>query len=459
LNATRRWPVLLLLFLAAGCGFLGDKGQEPKGDLFLPAGGVGKFLKQDFYCDAEFVQPFFPNLEDPATQHRLSGEPCMVVQDSAIRIWLERRNLDETGGSRIYTTLLGFGPGTGCRDVDAWQAGLLREIVFDPDPGPRVGAPTVLRANGLYRMWFTQGEGASIRYAFAEDADCTPADCHAWKLQPDAALVPNQDWERGTVGSPTVVYTAVHNLAHRVGAGVSLYLMYYDGDVHGDRAIGYAWSQDGITWTKADAQGNEAQGGVPAPDSGNVQPVLQATQTNWEFWYPDPSYGRDFVGRVGQPCVIEHRSPLRTLLLMYYTGNLAGSLQRPENPLNSRGRDASIGIAYSQDGVHWEKAPSYSTPEVIAMEINPIMAEKLAIVIDPDKPEGSVNVFSEFFLINEAAPAVLELVPNQFFVMLWEQTDYVNLHLAADLAVPPAPVSGYTGSSGIGFAYTGNHPF
>jgi len=435
-----------LLFVFAGCGFLADKGKEPKGDRNLPAGGVGRFLKQDFHCDVEFVQPFVPGLEDPAGQDWMTGEPCMIVQDGAIRVWVERRHPGR-GQSAIHTTLLGLGPGTECRDVDAWVEEPLREILFDPAPGPQAGAPTVLRSDGLYRMWFTQGDGAAIRYAYAPEADCTPVDCSTWTLHPEPAAVPNQDWERGTVGSPSVVqYKGV-------------YLMYYDGDVYRDRAIGHAWSLDGITWTKADPQGNEAAAAAPAPGTRSVQPVLRADQPIWEFWYPDPSYGPRYVGRVGQPSVIVHRTPLRTILLMYYTGNLAGKIERPKRPGDLQGRDASIGIAYSEDGVHWEKAPSYSERDVIALEINPIMGEKLAIVIDPTKPEESVNVFATFFIINEAAPAVLELVPNQFFIMLWEQTDHVNLYALANPNAPPGEENGYEGFSGIGFAYTGNIPF
>ncbi len=461
---TKRSPALVfLLATALGCGLLGDPGGEPQGNRNLPGSGVGRFVKQDFYCDAEFVQPFVPGLEDPVDESWMTGEPCMVLQDGVIRVWVERRKRSNPGQawvSSIHTGVLRVGRGTECRDVDARLDGPLREISFGADPGPQAGAPTVLRSEGLYRMWFTQGDGEAIRYAYAREADCTPADCTHWTLHPEPALVPNQDWERGTVGSPSVVYTAVHHLpGELVRPGTPVYLMYYDGDVYQDRAIGHAWSLDGMTWIKVDPQGNEAEASTPAPAARGVQPVLRADQTNWEFWYPDPSYGSRYVGTVGQPHVIVHRTPLRTILLMYYTGNLAGKLERPVKPPPPQGRDASIGIAYSEDGVIWEKAPSYSERDVIALEINPIMAEKLAIVIDLDKPEESVNVFSTFFIINEAAPAVLELVPNQFFIMLWEQTDHVNLNVAPGLAVPPAEESGYPGSSGIGFAYAGNIPF
>ncbi len=78
--------------------------------------------------------------------------------------------------------------GTGCRDMDAWEALPLQEIEFDPDPGPRVGAPTVVRADGLYKMWFSEGNGGSIRYAYTDDANCTADDCRDWILREESVL-------------------------------------------------------------------------------------------------------------------------------------------------------------------------------------------------------------------------------------------------------------------------------
>jgi len=135
---------------------------------------------------------------------------------------------------------------------------------------------------------------------------------------------------------------------------------------------------------------------------------------------------------------------------MYYTGNLKGNLKPPSRFPSSIGMDASIGLAASEDGLNWQKAPSFSQPDVIANEINPIMAEKLPISIDPDKPQGSVNVFNTLFIVNEASPTVLEIVPDQFFLMVWHQTDWSNLYPLLDSPFP--------GGSGLGFAFTGNVP-
>ena len=459
---------LLGLSLAAlfwGCGLIGDKGNEPKGDANLPVSGVGKFQKQDFYCRAEFVQPFV--LEDPPGTTRLAGEPAMVADGGAIRVWFERRLRDGQDATikstKILTARLSLGPGTECRKVDAAlvpAAG--SEIVFKIrqgeqeialDPQPLAGAPAVVKEGGLFRMWYEVGDGEGIGYA--ETDRCTDADCTSWFLVTgdggevlERVLEPNQLWEAGWVGSPSVVTYG------------GLVRMWYDGNARGSRAIGHAWSEDGIHWVKSDAAGNadSALGG----DGGPVLPVLTATQTNWEFWYPDPADPRH-EGRVGTPAVIVHRTPVRTLFLMYYTGNLRERLKIPgffPDPVDPGLRqDASLGIAASEDGLTWQKAPSFSQPEVIANEVNPVVAEKLPISIDPDRPPGSVNVFNPVFMVNEASPAVLEIVPGQFFVMLWQQVDWANLHLTPYTPVPPYPVSGFPGASGIGFAFAGNLPF
>lgn len=417
--------------LLAACGYLAEKGQEPRGNTHLPSSGVGKYLKQDAHCNAQLVQPFL--VEDPAGSAWQSGAPCMLPEGPAIRMWYERRS---AGASTLRTARFAITPGTACRDADALLLGPPEEVRLDPEPTRPVGAPTVLPTSDGYRMYFEVGDGESIGLAESEDGT-------SWRVLDMAVIAPNQAWEAGSVGSPSVLHVD------------GRYRMWYDGDRLGERAIGHAWSDDGVEWVKSDAAGNEADATSPSPGA-EVAPVLTATQVIWEFWYPDPADPRH-IGRVGEPCVIVHPTPLRRLFYMYYTGNLAGRITQ----VNIDSMDASIGIASSADGLTWQKAPVFSKPDVTANEINPIVDEKLPISIDPDKPDGSVNVFNPLFIVDEAAPAVLELIPDQLFVMLWHQVDAVNLRVVPNLP-PEDPTQGpndFDGASGIGFAYTGNLPF
>ncbi len=243
--------------------------------------------------------------------------------------------------------------------------------------------------------------------------------------------------------------------------------MWYEGNVFGKRAIGHAESSDGVEWVKTDSLGTRET--ARGQSTGVVQPVLEATQRNWEFWKPSDPWGR-----VGQPCVILRESPLRRLFYMYYTGNGYGRID-PHEIANvnvvleclvgdcvglDRCMDASIGLASSEDGLVWDKAASFSEPDVIANEINPIMNEKFPVSLDPRKPEASINVFCPNFIVDEAEPAVLEVVHNQLFIMLFHQVDFMNLMEGASLPPEdPSIPSTFTGASGIAFSYVGNLPF
>ncbi|MFN7954343.1 MAG: hypothetical protein U0610_21635 [bacterium] len=419
-----RAAALGLVALGLGCGFTASKGNEPSGSENLPTSGVGPFLKQDFYCNTQLVQPFI--LTSPADAQR--GGPTFVREpDGTFQIWSELRSGD---GSRILRNQLTLLPGTQCRDfdvsvtadetaldaADAWEAGA-------------VGAPTVLAQDGHYRMWFEGGRYAGIGYAESNDG------LHWTRRSANPVLVPDQRWEAGTIGSPTVVF--------RDG----LYRMWYDGNVNAARAIGYAESSDGVTWTKRDAFGRSSAGG-----HDDVVPVLTADQTTWEFFKPT-----DSAGSVGAPSVVVHHDPLRTYYLLYYTGNLRGRLDTRFDDV-----DSSIGIAFSENGLDWTKAPNKRECEEFecpANEINPNVAEKLPISLGP-KVDGSFNSFSAFSIVDEAEPAVVEVPEELTFFLLWHQVDQINAKVAPSL--PPddssLPPDGFTGATGIGFAFANNLP-
>lgn len=406
-----------------GCGFTASKGNEPTGSENLPSSGVGPFIKQDFYCNTQLVQPFI--LTSPSDGQR--GGPSFVRDaDGTFQIWSELRSSD--GSSEILWNRMTLARGTQCRDFDVsvtpdrtvlsatagWEAG-------------SVGAPMVLAADGLYRMWFEGGDYAGIGLAVSSDGV-------SWtRGSAGPVLIPDQSWEAGTIGSPSVVF---HD---------GLYRMWYDGNVRGARAIGYADSPDGVTWTKRDAFGRAS-----APGFFAVAPVLTADQTTWEFYKPtDPS------GSVGAPSVIVHRDPLRTMYLLYYTGNLRGRLDTRYDDV-----DSSMGIAYSEDGLVWTKAPNKRECEDFecpANEINPNVAEKLPIALGP-KVEGSYNSFSGFSIVDEAEAAVVEVPEQLTFFMLWHQVDQLNAKIAAGLPPDDAslPPDGFQGATGIGFAFARN---
>ncbi len=430
-HARRYALVSLALVVGLGCGFLARKGKEPTGGDNLPSSGVGPFIKEDFYCNTQLVQPFI--LTSPSDGQR--GAPSLLRDaDGTFRIWSELRTSDRSV-IEAHRMSLSKSQST-CRRFDVSVSEESQS--FAPSEaweGNAVGSPAVVLEDGLYRMWY-EGAGAAgtgwggIGYAESNDGV-------AWTRRGNGpVLVPDQQWESGTIGSPAVVF--------RDG----LYRMWYDGDELGARAIGYADSPDAVTWTKRDASGRESSGSART----DLAPVITSDQTTWEFYKPT-----DPTGSVGAPSVVVHEDPLRTLYLLYYTGNLRGRLDTRYDDV-----DSSIGIAWSEDGLTWTKAPykrdcdQFDCP---ANEINPNMAEKLPISLGP-KVDGSFNSFSPLSIVDEAEPAVVEVPEEETFFMLWHQVDQINAKLAPSLPSedPSKPPDHFPGATGIGFAYATNLP-
>ena len=423
---------VLGVLIAAGCGFIAEKGEEPSGTDNLPASGVGAFVKEDFFCNAQLVQPFVLPSESEGTR----GEPSLLHDGGLdFRVWSERRV--GTRGEILHDRLF-VAEGTECRTFDA--STVPDGVVLTPLgtwDGDHVGAPSVVLVDGLYRMWFEGGASAGIGYAESTDGlTWTRRDASgATGAAAGPVLVPDQIWEAGRVGSPSVLFED------------GRYRLWYDGNTLDARSIGYAESSDGLTWTKRDAAGRSSAGGA-----SDVAPVVIPDQRVWEFEQPG-----DPVGSVGQPHVLRLQTPLRVLYLLYYTGNLRGRLDESFDDI-----DSSIGIATSEDGLTWAKAPSTTEGEPVngvnptANEINPIVAENLPITLGPDI-DGSFNNFSGFSIIDEAAPSVVYLPEKLTFFMLWHQIDRVNESIVRDLAPedPDLGPHGFPGMTGVGLRLVG----
>ena len=99
---------------------------------------------------------------------------------------------------------------------------------------------SVVFSNGAYRMWYEAMDKPSGNSAigYAESFDKI-----SWTRHPtpvvDSGPDADSDWDYWTVGTPSVVYD---------GSG---YQMWYSGSEHGIvGSIGYAWSSNGIEWSK-----------------------------------------------------------------------------------------------------------------------------------------------------------------------------------------------------------------
>jgi predicted GH43/DUF377 family glycosyl hydrolase len=164
-----------------------------------------------------------------------------------------------------------------------------------------VNRPVVLKAGGLYSMWYTgQAKGKSwIGHATSKDGK-------RWKRAGDRPVLSAEEpWEKVAVMCPHVLYDEK----------AKLYRMWYSGgEQYEPDAIGYATSKDGLKWTK---------------DSKN--PVFRPEPSN--AWEKD---------RVTGCQVIRHKG----WHLMFYIG------------FHDK-HHAQVGLARSRDGVtKWQRHPA-----------------------------------------------------------------------------------------------------
>ncbi len=435
-TGTARWKLCLALlaaFLVSGCGLLGSKGDEPKGDAFLPLSGIGPYMKEDQDCQADFLQPVFMGSGDADL---VWGEPWALTEGgSRFRILFEERSTQD-GTLKVLQQRVELlsAPSGSCRTRNIRFLSLDGQPLPEADPATVLeggGAPSVIVAGGLYRMWYGMEGGQGIGYAaFTRDVEGNLVQ------QPDAGvapvLQPSEPWEGTYIGSPSVLKNPA--LDH--------FQMWYEGNIFCDedpvteedicyRSMGYATSPDGINWTKRDAAGRNS-----ADNPGEVRPLLEPTQTTWEFHYPVETRS----GTVGMPHVILHQSPVRTLYYLYYTGNLNGFPS-----LNLNDTDTSIGFAGSLDGINWVKSSTIQEFGDIAWEVNPILNEVFPLDIVNKlfadllgegykyMIEGSSNVFFPFVIVDEAAPCTLDMGTS--FLMFFQQSGSLEQDKGLGLAI------------------------
>jgi len=468
----RRTWFLVLAVSVAGCGFLAEKGEESRGMENLPSQGIGPWVKYDQECPEEqdLAPGESPNLdlqpilirnpsEIPLPSTPVLSEPwAMRTDPNTIWIYYEERTPVR---SVIRRAVFHLGPGAFCRPVGFEF--VEDRAVFQPRAGGfennRVGAPTVLAGAALpgvqgrdtpFAMYYAGGDAAGIGLAVSADGvDWT-------RIGPDGEevssgsrplLVPANAWEAGTMGSPAVLVKPTGEL-----------LLYYDGNRDASRSIGLAESRDGVRWTRTDGEGRTGVAAGPI-----VTPTFEGPkeQTNWEFQRSDDPD----TGSVGAPMGLLDRDTIRDVYILYYTGNLRGDLGNPRDPV-----DTSIGVAFSLDGIRFEKASTEVVWPAVANEVNPVLNEIFPLCISHDdlfcavfalqpffdlihgpggfctRPEnaahpacerfdpgdgspggGSSNAPLSFLIVDEAAPCVVRLEEDRYLLFYHQQSSAFTL--------------------------------
>ncbi len=156
---------------------------------------------------------------------------CILLEDAVYKMWYHSADDDGPAGRRR----IGYATST---DGLSWTKhpepvlDLGRAGSFDDKI---LAEPRVFHVGDTYVMFYW-AENASGRQCVAR---ATSSDGLRWTKHPKPVLSATQPWEKGNVASPGVVHDdGVFHMWYSVGLN------------HG---IGYAWSKDGLSWTKADA--------------------------------------------------------------------------------------------------------------------------------------------------------------------------------------------------------------
>jgi predicted GH43/DUF377 family glycosyl hydrolase len=307
--------LLALVAALAACGVKTDRFGSTSG---APAAGVAPWYKVDFDPNTDLTQPY---LFVGDAQMYLT-EPMYLIVDDVHMMYYEAVALDDE--QNVLGAAIHLATGPNREDYVQTNNGEPVLVADQAWEGESVGAPTVLRKDGVYYMWYAGGEGAGIGVASSDDG------VNWSKYDGNPVFVPDRDWEGGLVAAPSVV---LHD---------GRFLMYYSGGLLDDapplaRRLGYeiglAESSDGMTWTK----------------SGDG-PVLKAEQSWME-------------GVVSSPAIHIDHPANRDVYRLYYAGGIQG------DPVM---HDVAVGYAGSWDGVAFE---------TLNDDFNPVLNEKFTITI------------------------------------------------------------------------------
>ena len=140
-------------------------------------------------------------------------------------------------------------------------------------------APTIIKEDGVYHMWYVDNSIGNwvIRYATSDDGE-------AWNVFPDPVIAVDQAWERRQENFSRVFYPYVVRVDDQY---VMWYAAYRADEPVLSTAIGVATSPDGANWTKS--EDNPVI--TPEPDNcweshyNSSQSVLRLEDGGWRIWY------------------------------------------------------------------------------------------------------------------------------------------------------------------------------
>jgi len=216
-----------------------------------------------------------------------------------------------------------------------------------------VSHPCVLFVDGKYWMYYAGYDGARWRIGLA-----TSPDGNLWTRHPDnPVLIAGTGWESSQVDWPYVVRDAVG------------FRMWYAGSADNGAtfAIGYAWSDDGVTWTKHQGNPVLAGGGPGTWCAGGVF-APRLSEDGLSMWFAGRNSTATSIGHATSDDVIAWTPFPDNPVLGPQAGSWdsAGVLPGGVSRLSADGRDrmwytgfnatvTGVGLAVSDGGTGWQR--------------------------------------------------------------------------------------------------------
>ena len=187
-----------------------------------------------------------------------SGDGHAVREDGRYRVWFSSTTFPP---GKIHTVHK-----TSSTDGVTWDSPSEAQVAD-------AYAPTVVKDDDRYLMWYTDVSSEPWEFRCAESQDG-----HAWQVHEEPIMVVDQDWEHKRLFYPTVLKQD------------GIFLMWYGSysDLDPMRlAIGFAVSQDGLHWEKH--PGNPVFGPEPSREWEShyttSQSIIALADGSYRIWY------------------------------------------------------------------------------------------------------------------------------------------------------------------------------
>lgn len=229
---------------------LGEPGEFDDTHVFAPcvARERGRYLL--WYCGSQGTvgaRVFKLGLATGADGRRFEKSPSNPVfkfgddKHSVLTLTLLRNSdgtpLREAGKLRAWFSATHFAGPSGLHTLhETTSADGLHWQAPSPPQLEHAYAPTVVKEDGVYRLWYTDVSADPWKFRHAASRDGSH-----WAVSPEPVLIIDQPWERDRLVYPTVLKVD------------GVYLMWYGSywsQEANKTAIGFAASSDGLKWHK-----------------------------------------------------------------------------------------------------------------------------------------------------------------------------------------------------------------